>query len=409
MEPSVPLSQGHRMVPSRVTSLPKALRRRASMRRGRSRVCCCTSLEDSFAGRLFGPSQEALPWWDQKCLFHPIVLAQPSSWRMYYYGRHTDSWHSGVKPGLLSTGRIGLALSKDGLNWSRAPGPLSHGAIMDPRDGRPSAFDCVHVGCSDVFFYRGEWWMYYFGGGLETISLPHGSGGRTVTGMRLRTGLSKSSRDGVHGFDEMREEEPILDVGAPGEWDEMMVAWARVIPPSSSTHSSSHWLMTYSSMDMTTTSFPSFAIGVALSQDGHKWSKVGKVLERGEPGSWDDAGVSRRHVIFLEGQFLMFYEGVNKGGTHAIGLATSKDGITWVKDKHGLGGQPGGPIFSPRAQEKEAWDSGGVASPHVVKIDDSIWLYYVGFDITKKVSAFGVASSDGNNFRSFRRINSYGA
>lgn len=105
----------------------------------------------------------------------------------------------------------------------------------------------------------------------------------------------------------------------------------------------------------------------------------------------------------------MFYEGANKGGTHAIGLATSKDGFTWVKDKRGFSGQPGGPIFSPKAQEKEAWDSGGVASPHVVKIDDSIWLYYVGFDITKKVSAFGLASSDGNNFRSFRRIKFYGA
>lgn len=319
---------------------------------------------------------------------------------MYYYGRSSPSWHSGVTPALLTSGRIGLACSRDGLNWTRTRGPLSDGAIMDPRDGIATVFDSVHVGCSDVLFYDGVWWMYYFGGGLEEMSL---STSQKVTGMRLRTGLAKSCRNGIDGFDEYRESKPILDVGDPGDWDERMVAWARVLPPSPM-HPFTHWLMTYASMCMHTASVPSFCIGAAISQDGHKWTKMGKVLEQGGPGSWDEAGVSRRHVVSFNGECLMFYEGANRKGVHAIGLAISKDGVTWVKDKQGLAGEPGGPIFSARVGCPDAWDSGSVACPHVVMVGESLWLYYVGYDTTKKVSAFGVAYTDGKNVRDFRRM-----
>ena len=136
--------------------------------------------------------------------------------------------------------------------------------------------------------------MYYFGGGLDdSVKLP---GGKSLTGMKLRVGLCKSL-DGIHGFDEIRYKDPVLDVGEDNEWDSTMVAWARVIPPSTK-HPISHWLMTYSSMDMSTSSSsPSFAIGLAISQDGVKWTKMGKILERGETGCWDDGGVSRCHFL----------------------------------------------------------------------------------------------------------------
>ncbi|MCO5571584.1 hypothetical protein L7F22_025329 [Adiantum nelumboides] len=364
-------------------------------------ACSSRAEEDRFAGRLsFSPAAE--PCWDSVCSFHPIVLKEPSSgeWRMYFYGRNSSSWNSGVTPALLTSGRIGMACSRDGLLWTRTVGPLSDGAIMDPRDGATSGFDTVHVGCSDVLFHDGIWWMYYFGGGLEETAL---STSRKVTGMRLRTGLAKSCGNGIDGFDNHRAMEPILDVGEPGDWDEMMVAWARVLPPSPM-YLFSHWLMTYASMSMHATSAPGFCIGAAISQDGHSWMKVGKVLEQGESGSWDEAGVSRRHVIFWDGQFLMFYEGANKKGVHAIGLALSKDGLLWVKDKQGFDGEPGGPVFFARVDCVEAWDSGSVACPHVVRRGDSLWLYYVGYDTTKKNSAFGVACSDGKNFRNFSRI-----
>jgi hypothetical protein len=107
---------------------------------------------------LFGPGDEGDNWWDDKCVFHPVVVKDPSSstWRMYYYGRNGDAWASGVTPALLSTGRIGLALSEDGVHWNRHRGPLPQGAILDPDEEDPTSFDSVHVGCSDVMFHDGN-------------------------------------------------------------------------------------------------------------------------------------------------------------------------------------------------------------------------------------------------------------
>lgn len=102
---------------------------------------------------MFGPGDEGANWWDDKCVFHPIVVREPS-WRMYYYGRGDDRW-GGARPALLSTGRIGMALSEDGIHWNHHRGPLPHGALLDPDDDE-HAFDSVHVGCSDVFFHDGK-------------------------------------------------------------------------------------------------------------------------------------------------------------------------------------------------------------------------------------------------------------
>jgi predicted GH43/DUF377 family glycosyl hydrolase len=242
------------------------------------------------------------------------------------------------------------------------------------------------------------WWMYYFGGSLDDpLVLP--STAKSLPAMRLRIGLCKS-RDGLHGFDAARHDKPILHPGhAPDDWDRTMVAWARVLPPSSSL-SLSRWLMTYASMDTS----GSFAIGSAVSDDGVEWTKLGKILEPGPPGSWDDAGVSRRHVVLVDRRYLMFYEGVNTRGVHAIGLATSNDGFTWLKDSHADNPQPGGPIFAPDPHHPDAWDAGGVSCPHVVVAHDSLRLYYVGFDLTKKFSAFGLAIADKRAIRRFRRV-----
>ncbi|KAJ7527455.1 hypothetical protein O6H91_16G055200 [Diphasiastrum complanatum] len=358
-------------------------------------------------GRLFGSENDQL-WWDDKCLFHPIVVRDPSAspapWRMYYYGRDQDSWHCGVTPALISTGCIGMAVSEDGLHWKRFLGPLHKGALMCPSEKRSDSFDCVHVGCSDVLLYNEEWWMFYFGGSLEEVAIrPQES---SVRGFRMRTGLTRS-RDGIVFKHSMQ---PILEVGSRGEWDELFVAWARVLPPSNSVKGEdssqlTHWWMTYSSMEGGTV--PSSAIGAAISDNGKTWKKLGKILQKGSSGSWDEAGVGRRHVLQIGGKFVMFYEGVNKLGMHGIGIAISEDGLKWEKDLES-GAEPGGPVFVPR-RGQDVWDSGTVAAPHVVQLEDGNFrLYYVGSDSLKKATAIGLAISDGHNFRSWKRANAIG-
>ncbi|KAH9540014.1 hypothetical protein CY35_15G086200 [Sphagnum magellanicum] len=331
---------------------------------------------------------------------------------MYYYGRNQDSWHSGVKPALLSTGRVGVALSEDGFHWKRYRGTLPEGAILDPDEASSSSsssFDCVHVGCGDVFFFEGEWWMFYFGGSAETIEFgARGAGaGKVLQGFRMLPGLIKST-DGFVYNRKHSPGSPLLKIGRKNEFDEVFIAWPRVIPPPCKEvegqflpMNKEHWLMTYSSIQLTLP--PVSAIGAATSSDGLQWTKAGCVLARGAKGTWDDGGVGRRHVLFLDGQYVMFYEGVDGNGIHGIGLAFSRDGIQWKKDTV-LGTEPGGPIFRARIGEEEAWDNGTVAAPHVVQLDDgSFRLYYVGSNALKTQSAIGVALSDGTNFRSWIR------
>ena len=56
------------------------------------------------------------------------------------------------------------------------------------------------------------------------------------------------------------------------------------------------------------------------------------ILAPGEPGAWDDQGIDFPAVVPMGSGWLMLY-GANDGNdTTRIGVATSDDGITWVKD-----------------------------------------------------------------------------
>ncbi|CAI5988659.1 unnamed protein product [Closterium sp. NIES-65] len=130
------------------------------------------SLPDPFRGRLLGPPPADQHWWDGLLFAGPLVVRTGpeqaarvggKAWRMYYHGRDTEEWGMGVgaQPG-TPFGRVGLAVSSDGITWERYPGPLPGGAVFDPSDD-PSAFDSVHVGCSDVLLLPdGTWLLLYY-------------------------------------------------------------------------------------------------------------------------------------------------------------------------------------------------------------------------------------------------------
>lgn len=139
--------------------------------------------------------------------------------------------------------------------------------------------------------------MYYFGGSTEEMELK--PGGKPLQGFRMRPGLVKSNDGMSWNRDSNIITNPLLNVGDSGDWDELFVAWPRVLPPSLIRHD---WLMTYSAIERQTPPFSS--IGAAVSNDGLQWQKIGKVLTRGSPGSWDDAGVGRRHVLVIDHQVL---------------------------------------------------------------------------------------------------------
>jgi len=347
-------------------------------------------------GLALGPGPEG--WWDSEHVSSPQVLRESDgTWKMWYYGRDA-TFDSEIN---LPSGRCGMAISRDGIAWERVRGPLTMGAVLEPSPSTVDRFDNAHVGVSDVYKDNGLYWMWYFGGDQKTLDLNIPEGTYRLKGVHMRPGCA-ISRDGLHWT---RLEGPyrgaFLDHGEQGEWDALFCSWPRVMKDDDGSYK-----MYYHTLNPANFAF---SVGMAISEDGFRWKKVGQILGPGELGSFDQRGLSCRHVLKIEGQYVMFYEGFGPGG-YCIGLALSEDGFKWYKEQ---------PIFYPSPKGSGLWDGGSVGTPTVVMMPDGSYrMYYVGLGEgpDPELSAqhkeggelvlrhqIGVAISDGPNFRKWHR------
>ena len=335
-------------------------------------------------GLIFGPGDS--DWWDSERVSCPKVLRlADGQWKMWYYGRDPD-FDRQIR---LPTGRIGLATSRDGIQWERVRGPLTKGAVFEPHPD-PSRFDSGHVGISDIHYRDGLYWMWYFGGDTSMHELLGGS----IKGFPLRPGCA-ISRDGMNWT---RLAGPVrgamLDAGQPGEFDANMVAWPQVIP-----WEDGSWRMYYHTVD----DQQQYIVGWAESPDGLRWEKRGPIFGPGAPGDFDDLGVATRQILKLDDRWTMFYEGCGDIGSRVqvdrqIGVAVSDDGITWQRLR---GPNENGSIIA-QAAEASGWDR-RLGCPYVVPMPDrSLRLYYIGSDERRgegeldTVNQIGLAVSDGD-------------
>jgi len=76
-----------------------------------------------------------------------------------------------------------------------------------------------------------------------------------------------------------------------------------------------------------TSNYSTFAVGYAWSVDGIAWHlNPAPVLEKGDPGTWDDSDANNPVVYFDGVKYHMWYSDDD------IGYATSYDRINWEKD-----------------------------------------------------------------------------
>lgn len=112
-------------------------------------------------------------------------------------------------------------------------------------------------------------------------------------------------------------------------------------------------------------------IGSATSEDGKTWVRDSDrpVLSPEQP--WENVAVMCPHVLYDEQRQLyrMWYSGGEQYEPNAIGYATSKDGLTWSKEKN--------PVFLPDA--KSPWEQDRVTACQVVKQGEWYLMYYIGF------------------------------
>ncbi|TVS09906.1 MAG: glycosyl hydrolase [Gammaproteobacteria bacterium] len=349
--------------------------------------------QDQRPGLLFSPGPAG--WWDSERVSCPRVLPGDGTtpWRMWYYGRDEGFDRSITLP----TGRVGLAESPDGLDWTRVRGPLTKGAVLEPHPD-PRRFDSAHLGISDIARHGDLYWMWYLGGRRDP-----GPGGRP--GFPMLPGLALSR----NGIDWVRVEGPhsgaMLDVGEAGEFDERMASWPQMVPLDDGT-----WRLYYH----TVTAAGEFWVAVAESDDGFRWEKRGKILGPGPSGRFDDLGVATRHVIRHDGRWLMFYEGVGDIGegpavSRQLGVAVSDDGLDWQRID---GADRGGSILAQVPAGEGGWDH-RLGCPWVVPMaDGSLRLYYIGSNERPagmghaelfSVHQIGLAVSDGD-IRQWRRV-----
>ena len=180
----------------------------------------------------------------------------------------------------------------------------------------------------------------------------------------------------------------VLDHGPAGSWDDRGVGRPSVI------YSGSSFTMWYSGVGSDANTKNWYGIGRAISTDGITWSRDvdHPVLKPGSAGAWDSGGLPARGggvVIFDEGIYKMWYDGVAKNGTTLtiqIGYATSEDGINWQK-------YSGNPVLSPGVPG--SFDDQMIFDPTVVRTGSSYLMYYASVSRSGMSAAGMATSSDG--------------
>jgi hypothetical protein len=293
-------------------------------------------------------------------------------WRMWYYCR--DRQAAGPPP--LGSGRIALALSSDGIGWTRFDGDAGRGAVFGP-SAQPPDFDALHVGLTDVSRGAGEWLMWYFGGGTEARTSTNMSIG-TMAGIGMRPGLARS-RDGVH-WDRVRGPATggaLIDYRA----DQLYAAWPNVF-----------WDGRRFVMQLTVPSLDiaDYETEVHISDDGVQWRALGPIVWANGRWDWNRGGTVTRQVLLNPlprgRRWLMIYTGLDAQHGRSIAAADSDDGLMW----HHVGD---GPFFTVGA--KGAWDDFGVAANRLLAVGDRLYLYYYGFQTLGSEGRRGIGLATG--------------
>jgi len=101
----------------------------------------------------------------------------------------------------------------------------------------------------------------------------------------------------------------------------------------------------------------------------HRASNHPVIAPQGD--GWESAGTFNPSVIRHDGQIVMLYRAQDSNGTSRLGYATSADGVRFIRRRE--------PILSP---ETEYERGGGLEDPRLVKIDDTYYLTYTGYNKT---------------------------
>jgi len=154
-------------------------------------------------------------------------------------------------------------------------------------------------------------------------------------------------------------ENPVLDVGPPGAWDDAVVDEAKVVFDGETYHL---WY-TGRQKSVEPGAKPPMRVGYATSSDGIHWKKCPQnpVLNIGPIGSYDSLGIHPPFVLFDGQTFRMWYSAwkadAQGSALWSINYAASPDGIAWTKDA-------ANPLMVEERSSR--WDATYISEPSVL-------------------------------------------
>jgi predicted GH43/DUF377 family glycosyl hydrolase len=216
--------------------------------------------------------------WEKEGLYEPVVLYDGVSFRMWYSANSS-----------IDTASTGYAVSSDGINWTRYPG----NPIMRP--GPAGSWDAAEADVASILLEGTTYKMWYIG-----------SSGN----FNYRIGYATSS-DGLQWTKYANN--PVLDVGPSGTWDESIV-FTPDVHFDGLTYEM--WYHGFNRSDS--------RIGHATSLDGIHWTKdpTNPIIHPGAPGTWESRDTGHPRVLIDGNTRKMWYIG-GDGQFARIGYANT--------------------------------------------------------------------------------------
>jgi len=113
-------------------------------------------------------------------------------------------------------------------------------------------------------------------------------------------------------------------------------------------------------------------LGVAKSRDGLTWTKQrGPLVELGGAGDFDEQGLGEPAVFPAAGQWVMLYTGRDRQERRAMGYAVSRDGRNWEK------------LRQPVLRGTEPWNKAVLCDATVLIEDGKARIWFGGGDLPK--------------------------
>jgi hypothetical protein len=180
----------------------------------------------------------------------------------------------------------------------------------------------------------------------------------------------------------MYENNPVLDKGGRGEWDNLMVLEGKAL------HVGDAYHMFYTGIGV-----DSFGIGYAVSSDGLTFTKYDAnpiFVSDGE--GFDADGVSHGTPLLVDDTWMLFYNANNAGEKFRAEVAGgSSIGVTTASDPTGPW-SPGQQVLTTGGSGE--WDSGFIIPNSIVTTEDGYRMYYsAGPDPAKNETMCGMATS----------------